>query len=48
MPVVGFSKRWTFYIDRDGKIAEIDKDVKVSTAGADVATKLATLGVPKK
>ena len=48
MPVVGFAKRWTFYIGKDGKILAIDKDVRVDTAGADVAAKLAELGVPKK
>ena len=48
MPVVGFAKRWTFYIGKDGKILAIDKDVKVDTAGADVAAKLGELGVPRK
>ena len=48
MPVVGVAKRWTFYIGKDGKILAIDKDVKVDTAGADVAAKLGALGVPKK
>ncbi len=48
MPVVGVAKRWTFYIGKDGKVLAIDKDVKVDTAGADVAAKLAELGVPKK
>jgi peroxiredoxin Q/BCP len=48
MPVVGMAKRWTFYIGKDGKIAFIDKDVKVDTAGADVAAKLAELGVAKR
>jgi peroxiredoxin Q/BCP len=48
MPVGGFAKRWTFYIGPDGKITAIDKDVKVATAGADVAAKLAELGAKKK
>jgi peroxiredoxin Q/BCP len=48
MPVVGLAKRWTFYIGKDGKILDIDKDVKVDTAGADSAARLAALGVPKK
>jgi peroxiredoxin Q/BCP len=46
--MVGMAKRWTFYIGRDGNIAFIDKDVKVDTAGADVAAKLAELGVPRR
>jgi peroxiredoxin Q/BCP len=48
IPVVGLAKRWTFYIGKDGKILAIDKDVKVDTAGADIAAKLGELGVPKK
>ena len=31
-----------------GKILAIDKEVKVDTAGADIAAKLAELGVPRK
>jgi len=48
MPVVGVAKRWTFYIGKDGKILAIDKDVKVDTAGADIAAKLAALGVDRR
>ena len=42
------ASRWTFYIGKDGKILAIDKDVKVDTAGADVAAKLGELGVARK
>jgi len=48
MPVVGVAKRWTFYIGKDGKVLFIDKEVKVDTAGADIAAKLAELGVARK
>jgi peroxiredoxin Q/BCP len=48
MPMVGMAKRWTFYIGKDGKILAIDKDVKVDTAGADIAAKLGELGVAKR
>jgi peroxiredoxin Q/BCP len=48
VPVVGVAKRWTFYIGKDGKILAIDKDVKVDTAGADIAAKLGELGVATK
>lgn len=44
----GYASRWTYYIDRDGKIAFIDKRVKALTAGLDIAKRLETLGVPKK
>ena len=46
--LVGVASRWTFYIGPDGKILYIDKSVKTSTAGADVAKKLAELGVARK
>jgi peroxiredoxin Q/BCP len=45
---MGFANRWTFYIGPDGKILHIDKSVKTSTAGADVAAKLGELGVAKR
>lgn len=45
---LGMASRWTFYIAPDGKIIHIDKAVKTSTAGADVAAKLAELGVAKR
>ena len=48
VPVVGVAKRWTFYIDKDGRVLFVDKDVKVDSAGADVARKLAELGVPRR
>ena len=45
---MGLASRWTFYIGPDGKILYIDKAVKTSTAGQDVAAKLAELGVAKR
>ena len=42
----GYAARWTFYIDRDGRIAYIDKKVKPLTAGADSAARLEALGTP--
>jgi thioredoxin-dependent peroxiredoxin len=44
----GFAKRWTFYIDRDGVIREIDRNVSTSSAGQDIARKLGALGFPKR
>jgi peroxiredoxin Q/BCP len=43
-----FAKRWTFYIDEDGVIREIDKNVSTATAGQDIARKLEALGFPKR
>jgi peroxiredoxin Q/BCP len=48
MPGAGLAKRWTFYIGKDGKVLFVDKAVKVDTAGADIAAKLAELGIPRK
>jgi peroxiredoxin Q/BCP len=45
---MGFANRWTFYIGPDGKILYIDKAVKTSSAGQDVAAKLAELGIARK
>jgi peroxiredoxin Q/BCP len=42
------ARRWTFYIGADGKILQIDKEVKTASHGADVAATLGTLGVKKK
>jgi len=43
-----FAKRWTFYIDKDGVIREIDQSVSTATAGQDIATKLGELGFAKR
>jgi peroxiredoxin Q/BCP len=43
-----FAKRWTFYVDRDGVIREIDQKVSTATAGQDIARKLGELGFPKR
>ena len=48
----GVAQRWTFYIDKDGKIAAIEKDVNSRLRdghyGNHVAEKLKELGVPEK
>ncbi len=43
-----FAGRTTFYIDPDGIIRYIDKDVSVQTHGGDVARKLEELGFPER
>lgn len=42
----GFSKRVTFIIDVDGKIAAIDEKVDTKSHGADLAKKLKALKIP--
>ena len=44
----GFANRWTFYIDKDGKIAAIDKTVKPATSAEDMVAKLGQLGVESR
>ena len=41
----GFAQRWTFYIDKEGVIREIDKKVKPADAAPDVAAKLKNLKI---
>ena len=41
----GMANRWTYYIDKNGKIAHIDKQVNVDSHGKDIAAKLDSLGV---
>jgi len=43
-----FARRWTFYIDPTGKIADIDRAVKPASSGQDIVTHLQTLKVPQK
>jgi thioredoxin-dependent peroxiredoxin len=46
--MIGMASRWTFYVGPDGTIIHIDKAVKTSTAGTDVAATLAELGVARR
>jgi len=39
------ASRWTFYIDKDGKISFIDKAVRVNTSAEDMVAKLGELKV---
>ena len=43
----GFANRWTFFIDPEGVIARIDREVDPGTAGADLVVHLEALGVPR-
>ena len=47
-PGAEYAKRWTFYVDAQGVVREIDRGVKVESAGQDIARKLGELGFPKK
>ncbi len=43
-----FARRWTFYIDREGTVREIDKNVRVMSAGQDIGRRLEALGTPTR
>lgn len=43
-----YAHRWTFYVDADGRILAIDKQVSTGTAGRDMARRLEELGYPKQ
>lgn len=47
-PARGVASRWTYYIDKDGTIKEIDKEIKTKSAGQDVAAKIKALGLASK
>lgn len=44
----GFANRWTFYIDKDGVIKEIDKKVNTEKAAEDLCAKVKELGLEGK
>lgn len=44
----GFANRWTFYIDPNGKILHIDKEVKPATSGEDMVARLGELNIAKR
>lgn len=41
----GMANRWTFYIDKEGKLAAVDKKVVAKNAAPDVAAKLKELKI---
>lgn len=42
------ARRWTFFIDKDGVVRSIDKNVNTTAHGEDIAKKLEELKVAKK
>lgn len=43
-----YARRFTFYVDREGILRKLDRDVNVETAGQDIARTLAELGFPRR
>lgn len=43
-----FPRRWTFVIDREGRILHVDRGVRVATAGRDLVATLERLGIPRR
>ena len=48
LSAMGYAKRWTFYIDVNGIIRMIDKDVSPASAGEDMMQNLESLNCPRK
>lgn len=44
----GYANRWTYYIDVEGIIRKIDKEVNPRTAGAQLVENLEALRFPKR
>ena len=44
----GMASRWTFYIDKDGVIREIDKKIQTKQAAEDTVEKVKSLGIASK
>ena len=43
-----YAARQTFYIDLEGRVADIDRDVKPGAAGEELVRRLEALGVPRR
>ena len=43
-----YSNRWTIYIDKEGIVKKVDKDVNPSTAGPDMLRTFSELGFAKR
>lgn len=44
----GYAARWTYYIDRDGTIAYVDKKVDAYNAGKAIVERLQIMDIPKR
>ncbi len=44
----GYANRWTYYIDEQGVVVQIDKSTNPSSAGRDLARSMAELGFPQR
>jgi peroxiredoxin Q/BCP len=45
---LGLPRRWTFYIGVDGRILEVDRQVRTASHGADIVTSLERLRVSRR
>ena len=43
----GYARRWTFYIDAEGIVVQIDRNVDPRSAGAQLVSHLEALDVPR-
>ena len=47
LSLLGYANRWTYYIDAEGVIVKIDKEVDPRSAGESLVRNLEALNVPK-
>lgn len=47
LAALGYAKRWTYYIDPQGIVLKIDKEVNPATAGDALVANLLELGAPQ-
>ena len=47
LAVGGYARRWTYYIDAEGIVVKIDKNVDPRTAGEQLVEHLVALDVPQ-
>jgi peroxiredoxin Q/BCP len=48
LALYGYPKRHTIYIDKQGKILMVDRDINPATSAEDMAVNLEKLGIPKR
>ena len=44
----GYAQRWTFIVDREGKIRAVDKKVNFASHGKDLVKALEEAGIPRR
>lgn len=48
MPLINIARRITIYVDKDGNVLKVDKDIHPATSAEDIAKTLGELGIARK